>query len=278
MPEDISSLLGKGKDEEKEMTPEEETKLQQGMGLPNSTDDGEGNPLEKMDKISKTKSDDNKEKSDKKKLDEDTIAEILMTGDNTEGMFAPDEKKEDENGIKLHEEADDDVKKNLDVDAEASKKYIKDFQKDLLKNPEKYTINTPKGKMTITEAMRKGYNPFTKRFDEANDMDKIKEKHLSRLNDEERSHLENLMNPENVGLAPADAEKFGLSPSNPMIRKPQDATAQTGTSPMATNVMPQEAVPTQGQAPVPSMPTAPAQGGVPTQGQPDLSSLLGGGM
>lgn len=259
MPNDITSMLGKGKDDQA-MSPEEEQQLQSGMGLPNAKDDGEGNPLEKMDKISKEKSKDTGKNG--KKFDEDILSQILMTGDNTEGMFSPEEKKEDENGIKLHEEEDKSVKKDLDKEANPSPKYAKALQADILKRPEEYKVMTPKGEMTIAEAYKKGYNPLTGQFDE-NNYEKFEEEELSKLNDKDRSKLEELMNPQNVGLAPADSERMGLPANNPFIKQPEQQMPQ-GQPAMPGNPM---AMP-QGEAGM-----MPPQGG---EAQPDMASLLGG--
>ncbi len=264
MPNDITSMLGKGKDDQA-MSPEDETQLQKGMGLPNADDDGEGNPLEKMDKISKEKSKDNKGKG--KKFDPDVLAQVLMTGDNTEGMFSPDEVEEDENGIKLHEDEDESMKKDLDKEAKPSQKYAASFQSDMMKHPDKYKIDTPQGEMTIAEALRKGYNPLTKQFEKDYDQDDIKEKYLSQLNDEDRSNLERITNPSAAQIAPADASKFGLQPDSPFVRQQP-----------AQQMAPAQAMVPQGAPEQGMMPPQQPQGQVQGQAQPDISSLLGGGM
>lgn len=208
-----------------------------------ATPEGEGNSLEKMDKISKEKP--QKTNKDSKTLDEDVINELLKTGENTDGMFIPDEKKEDED--KLHEEEDEEAKLKVGKDIKPSKKYEKHFKNDMLKHPDQYKVNTPQGEMTVSEAIRKGYNPITKQFEKEHDQNSIKEKHLSQLNDADRAAIEKVTDPTIAQVAPADAEMYGLDANSPMVKS---ATPQ------------------------PAMPAAPA---APTEGGGlDLNALLGG--
>jgi len=270
---DIKDLLGK-KEEEGVSNPLEAT--------PDGEGD-EGNPLEKMDEISKSKPDNKKAKAET--LDPETVEQMLLTGENTEGMFTPDEKKEKEGEAKIHEDVDKEAKVSVGKAAEPKGKYQKMFTKNLLEKPDEYKIMTPKGEMTVAEAISKGYNPITKRFDRAHDQAELKKKKLSALNDADREALEKFTSPEAAQVAPADAEKYGLAPGSRMIKQeapmggapampapaaPNNVAAMLGGAPeAAAPAMPQGSSPVGGQIP----------GGSETQaaGGLDLSALLGGG-
>ena len=217
------------------------------LGQPSETpEDGESTEL-KFDE---------KKKKSKTAIDDEVIASMIANGDNTKGMFEPDESEVTDKDEKLHEDPDKEVKLKTKGEAKPSKKYETEFQKDMIKNPENYYINTPKGKMTIKEAMQKGYNPITKRFN--NEGTDKKEQVLSQLNDSDRAAVEKLFDPSQVGLAPADAQAMGLKPDSKMIRQgnPMEGTQMSSPSPD------QVATPM-------SAPQQPA-------GQPDINSLLGG--
>ena len=199
-----------------------------------------------------------KKKSSSKPLDDEVIASMMANGDNTRGMFEPDESEviDKNKKDKLHEDQDKDVKLKTKGDAKPSDKYTAEFQKDMVKNPEKYYINTPKGKMTVKEAQEQGYNPTTKRF-RAGKNTKREEQLLSQLNDKDRAAIEKLMDPSQVGLAPADAQAMGLKPDSKMIRQgnPMEETQMSSPSPA------QVATPTQSSGQQPA---------------PDINALLGG--
>jgi hypothetical protein len=216
---------------------------------------GQGEPTEETPEVKPEE----KKKSSGKPLDDEVIASMMANGDNTRGMFEPDESEvvDKDKKEKLHEDPDESVKLKTKGDAKPSDKYATEFQKDMIKNPEKYYINTPKGKMTVKEAHEKGYDPLTKRF-RLKKNSKKEEELLSQLNDKDRAAVEKLMDPSQVGLAPADAASMGLKPNSKMIRQgnPMEGTQMSSPSPA------QVATPM-------SAPTQPA-------GQPDINSLLGG--
>ena len=218
------------------------------LGQPSETpEDGESTEVKVEDK----------KKSSGKPLDDEVIQAMMANGDNTKGMFEPDESEVVDKDDKLHEDPDEKVKLKTKGDAKPSEKYKTEFQKDMIKNPENYYINTPKGKMTIKEAQEKGYDPTTKRFNLKKNS-KREEELLSQLNDKDRTAVEKLMDPSQVGLAPADAQAMGLKPDSKMIRKgnPMEETQMSSPSP----------------AQVATPMSAPQQ---PT-GQPDINALLGG--
>ena len=197
-----------------------------------------------------------KKKSSGKQLDDEVLASMMANGDNTKGMFEPDESEviDKDKDEKLHEEQTEEVKLKTKGQAKPSKKYESAFQKDILKNPENYYIDTPRGEMTVKEAISKGYNPLTRDFD--NQANSKLEQTMSMLNDKDREAVGKLFDPAQVGLAPADAESIGLKADSAMIRQsnPMEGTQMSSPSP------------TQVATPM-SAPQQPA-------GQPDINSLL----
>ena len=206
---------------------------------------GQGKPTEETPEVKHEE----KKKSSGKPLDDEVLASMMANGDNTRGMFEPDESEVKDKDEKLHEDQDESAKLKTKGNAKPSEKYKTEFQKDMIKNPEDYMINTPKGQMTVKEAMQKGYDPITKRFNKV--PTKKKEDTLNQLNDKDRAAVEKLFDPSQLGLAPADAQEMGIDPKSNMIRQgnPIEQPAQVAT-PMS----------------------APAQ----PAGQPDINALLGG--
>ncbi len=221
-------------------------------------------------------SEDTEKSSDKAKkgkevpgLTEDILSQLLMTGENTSGMFAPDEKElEDElsSDETLHEEQDEKAKLGKIKDTETKDEYKKAMAKDIQKHPDRYSIMTPQGRMSVTEAIKKGFNPETGQFEKS--LDEKNEEALSQLNDQDRAAVEQFMNPAQVGLAPADADSFGLDPSSP-LRKPQAMPMQQEMPQQGMPAMPPEAAAMPGQAAVPAQ-------GLPQGGGNDILSMLGG--
>ena len=193
-------------------------------------------------------------------LNEDILSQMLMTGDNEAGMFAPDEKQLEEElepGEELHEEQDENAKLGKIKGVDAKDEYKKAMAKDLQKHPDKYTIDTPRGRMTVAEAAKQGFNPETMQFDKS--LDEKNEEALSRLNEQDRAKVEEFIDPARVGLAPADADAFGVSETSPM-RRPTTPTMQQPVGP---------------GAPIPGgLQSPPAQSA--PQGT-DILSMLGGG-
>lgn len=208
----------------------------------------EENPLEKIKEASKDASKKPKEsKENAENFDEETFKQILMAGDNSEGLFTPTEKEDKDNPN--HAEVDEDAEvKQIKVNKPKGK-YVKRFKEDIAKNPNNYKVQTPKGEMTIAEAMRKGYNPITKRFEKDKSPEEVKKKHLEGLNDTDKAKLEEITSPSAAHIAPKDAAAIGLPSDSPMID--------------GQSVPPQPAQPAATPSP---------EGGV------DIASMLGGGM
>ena len=223
--------------------------------------------LGKNNSEAKTSEDTKAKKSGKSKdlpnLNEDILSQMMMTGDNEAGMFAPDEKQLEEElepGEELHEEQDEEAKLGKIKSVETKDEYKKAMAKDLQKHPDKYTIDTPRGRMTVAEAAKQGFNPETMQFDKS--LDEKNEEALSRLNEQDRAKVEAFMDPSQVGLAPADADAYGVSETSPM-RKPT-------TPPMQQPMGPGAPIPGGLQSPTQAAPQTPAPQGA------DILSMLGG--
>jgi len=224
----------------------------------------EENPLEKINEASKEagkKPEESKEKIES--FDDETFKQILMTGDNSEGLFTPDEDKEQEKEDPKHAEVHEDAKIKQGKIGKPKGKYANKFKEDISKNPQNYKVQTPKGEMTIAEAMKKGYNPITKRFDKTKSGEEIKKKHLEGLNPADRAKLEELTSPSAARMAPKDAQARGIPSDSPMIE---------GNGQAAQPAAP--AAPT--ASPTPTHSAAPAPQGATPEGGLDINSMLGG--
>lgn len=219
----------------------------------------EKNSLEKIAEAEKETKEPEKSSTD---FDEESLINMMMTGDNSTGLFNPNVedivKPEDKD--KVHIDTKDTVDIKTGKTSSMSKKYQSALLKDMKKNPDKFKIKTPEGEMTVQEALSKGYNPVTKKFEKSKHKENI-DAAMGRLNETDRRRLTELTDPKNVGLAPADAEQFGLPSNSPMIKQPQGQT-------------PEQAVPGQAPGAIPPEGAAPGQ---PAEGM-DIASLLGGGI
>ena len=178
----------------------------------------EASPLEKINEAAKEAGKKKLESKDKvTSFDDETFKQMLMTGDNTEGLFTPEEDKEEEKEDPKHAEVDEKATIKQGKVGKPQGKYAKKFLEDISKNPNDYKVQTPKGEMTIAEAMRKGYNPITKRFEKDKSPDEIKKKHMEGLNEADKAKLEELTSPSAARMAPKDAAAMGLPADSPMI-------------------------------------------------------------
>ena len=224
------------------------------LGQPSEQDGN--NPLAKLEEATKNATSE-ENKSSSANLDEETIRQLLMTGENTRGMFTPDEKELEKDLIndELHAEQDESMKlKTKSADAKGTK-YAKNFQEDISKNPSKYSVMTPRGVMTVAEAMREGYDPLTKRFNKDKSMKALKDKHLEGLNKADKAKIEELTDPSAAKVPFKEAKEFGIDPNSALIdrgEQPQEVPAQPGI-------------------PLPEAEGVPQ--GAPT---PDINALLGG--
>lgn len=224
--------------------------------------ESEGNPLQK---IADAESEKKKPKKSPSDFNEEAIINMMMTGENSTGLFNPKQedivKEEDKDKIHTNTKDTLDIKTGKTVNM--SKKYASAILEDMKKNPDKFKLKTPEGEMTVEEALRKGYNPITKKFEKSQHKENI-DKALATLNDKDKQRLSELTDPANVGLAPADAEQLGLAPNSPMIKQPQQPQEQGAlgipqAQPAATPQIPGQEM---------TQPQAPAN---------NIAALLGGG-
>lgn len=228
------------------------------LGLPNEDEEETTSKSEDKEK--------EKKKPSKKTIEDDAILSMIANGDNTKGMFEPDEDEvvDKDKNEKLHQDVDKDAKIKIRGDVKPSDKYAEKFQEDMMKNPQDYMVNTPKGKMTLKEAREKGYDPITKRFRKKTNS-KREQELLAQLNEKDRAAIERMMDPSQVGLAPADAQALGLKPDSKMIRQSEGAQPAMPIPSAPTAQIPQA------PATQPSAQAAPAN-----QTNADILSLLGG--
>lgn len=218
------------------------------------------NPLDKLNEASKDASKKPKDSTKSvESFDDETFKQILMAGDNSQGLFTPEEKEDKDNP--KHSEVDKEVEIKQGKVGKPQGKYAAKFLKDISKNPQNYKVQTPKGEMTISEAMKKGYNPITKRFDKTKSSEEIKKKHMEGLNDADKAKLEELTSPSAAHIAPKDAQAMGLPGDSPMI---------DGGTPS-----PQAGQPMAAPAAQPAQPAMTSGESTPEAGL-DINSMLGG--
>ena len=174
--------------------------------------EGGENALEKMQKAKGEK-----EGDDKASLDSDELLKIMMTGENTDGMVSEVSSEDDKD---KHAKAEGSPKVDGSK-AESKGKYKDMFKTDMFKHPDKYFVMTPDGRMTIAEAMRRGYNPITRNFEESKSRDAIMREATKGLNDSDRETVNRMMDPRAAMVASDDAKGFGLDADSPMVKRPQ---------------------------------------------------------
>jgi hypothetical protein len=140
-------------------------------------------------------------KEEDESLDQETLQRMLMTGENTKGMFTSEPEEE-----KDKPEAEEPVGSGeFGKVREKFGKYQKQMFEDMKKNPQDYLINTPKGVMPVTEAIKKGYNPLTKQFEDDKDQDKRMGKIFEEegVGPEEAQRLQQMLGMQQPAMPPA---------------------------------------------------------------------------
>jgi len=142
-------------------------------------------------------------------LNNEELMTMLMAGESREGNLNVKEEPEYE-------------KPEFNVSIKEVTKRIGKYEKELIskikKNPDKFMVETSEGQMTLKEAMERGWNPKSDKFDKE-DIVKKKEEALSKLSDSDREAIERLTNPETAQIPAAEAEAMGLDERSPMIRR-----------------------------------------------------------
>ena len=199
-------------------------------------------------------------KQDQKKsasqIDEGTLKEMLMTGDNSGGMFTPNEDEVLDPNLpddKLHEEVSDKAQVKTGKVTKKFGEYQKKFLVDMKKNPEAYMIDTPEGKMNVAEAIKRGYDPSTKEFTDEPITSK-RDKELEGLSESDQAIIKQLTDPSAAKIPSKEGEMFGLEAGNPMLQQAQEQAPAPGQAPVP------------GQAPAPEGEMDPAM----------IQAMLGG--
>lgn len=151
------------------------------------------------------------------------------------------------------EEKEADVKYKVSSEIEPLGKYSDEIIKDIMSNPAKYKMKSPKhGEMNLKEALDKGYNPETDEFDRKKK--RSKEEITAGLADSDKESIDKITDPKSAKIPPKEAEALG-------VKDP--------------NFIAQEDVPTDLVMPE-AQPVAEGQEG--EEGMAGLEALLGGGM
>lgn len=152
------------------------------------------------------------------------------------------------------EEKEADVKYKVSSEIEPLGKYSDEIVKDIMSNPAKYKMKSPKhGEMNLKEALDKGYNPETDEFDRKKK--RSKEEITAGLSDSDKESIDKITDPKSAKIPPKEAEALG-------VKDP--------------NFIAQEDVPTDLVMPEAQPPIAEGQEG--EEGMAGLEALLGGGM
>lgn len=165
-------------------------------------------------------------------VDDQVLRSMMRTGENTEGTFHPDEGELLEEDEEAHEKVDDDAELTIGEVREQLGKYSNELLFDMQKNPDKYMVQTSRGEMSLMDAIKEGWNPATKDFDEVKPRDQFQES-LAGLSPADQEALMNLTDPATAHVPPAEAEMYGIGPENPMVDG-------VGQDPMMQQAMPMD--------------------------------------
>lgn len=246
MPQDITNMLGNEEEIQAKGSETPDLQMQEATPLdkmnnmatvPDKTDKQqeqttEPSELEGLNSAINFKQE--KKRKEAGDLDQNVLINMLMTGDNSDGMFSPDNKTEDENRTKLFEEQNESVKVKIKTTANGVGKYEQHFKRKMLEDPENYTIDTPKGKMSIAKAMRMGYNPITRVFKRELSQNILKQKYRSKLDDNDKIAFDKVFSEQqNKQEATSDMQPMQAA----QVQLPEEETQPT--SPVAS----QQAVP-----------------------------------
>lgn len=170
-------------------------------------------------------------------LDSDLLNTLVKAGENKEGMVSFDkkeqeEKKKENNEEPLFKEVSEKAVLKTGKVKEKLGKYAERLLFDIKSNPKKYMLDTPRGKMSIEEALKLGYDPATKDFTDETP-DQMIDKRLKGLSQSGKDKIKQLMNPQSARVPQAEAETMGIPEGSPMIEAEQPQEGQ------APNVSPE---------------------------------------
>lgn len=154
-------------------------------------------------------------------IDGELLNLLVKAGENKEGMISLDKeeqekKKEKENDEPLFKEVPEEAMLQTGKIKNKLGKYAERLLFDIKQNPEKFMLNTPRGRMSIEEAIKQGYDPATKDFTEQTP-DQMIDGKLSGLSDSGRGKIKQLMSPQAAQVPPDEAVAMGLEGS-PMMQ------------------------------------------------------------
>jgi hypothetical protein len=152
---------------------------------------------------------------------------LVKAGENKEGMISLDKeeqekKKEEENDEPLFKEVPDEAMLQTGKIKNKLGKYAERLLFDIKQNPEKFMLNTPRGRMSIEDAIKQGYDPATKDFTEQTPEQMIDGK-LQGLSESGRSKIKELMSPQRAQVPPNEAMAMGLPEQSAMIQGQEGA-------------------------------------------------------
>jgi hypothetical protein len=174
-------------------------------------------------------------------IDPNILNTLVKAGENKEGMISLD--KEEQEKIK-QKENDEPLFKEIKEEAtikpgkikEKLGKYTERLLFDIKKNPEKFMLNTPRGRMSIEDAIKQGYDPATKDFTDQTP-DQLIDGKLQGLSEGGRSKIKELMNPNRAQVPPEEAVSMGLGEGSPLIRGQQQEVPQEGAPQISPEMM-----------------------------------------
>lgn len=154
----------------------------------------------------------------KQQFDPDILQKLMAAGENQEGnvTIEPEDDINPETDKPLFMEVDKKAENKPGKIKRKLGKYAEKFVFDMKKNPEKYMIETPRGLMTIEEAIKQGYDPATKDFTDKGSKEAFEES-LEGMSESTKEAIKRITSPENVQMPQAVAEGMGIEGDNPMV-------------------------------------------------------------
>lgn len=162
-----------------------------------------------------------KEKEEVSNINDKNFLDSILTADGEDGNFRLKEEPKPE-------ELEDEDKIHMDFKTSSQKrlgKYSKDFISNVMKHPTKFFVETERGTLSIKDAIEQGWDPKTGGFKKDNLQSKIKEK-MDKLSDSDREAVDSLTNPDNAGIADADADGLDIPPESRLRKTNRSATPE----------------------------------------------------
>jgi hypothetical protein len=154
----------------------------------------------------------------KNQFDPEVLRSMINTGENQTGMVqvTPEDGINPETDKPLFTEVEE---KNKVKPGKLKKKlgrYVESMLFDMKKNPEKYMLQTPKGMMSIEEALQQGYDPATKDFTDKGTKQEFEES-LQALTPAGQEAIKRITSPGAMQMSPSQAEGMGVDAESEMV-------------------------------------------------------------